>query len=135
MATTTPKNASQSMDKAKDAGAQAWDKAKEAASAAGEMASHAASAVGQKADDLTSAAGSGIRSLGESMAQHTPKEGVVGTAAQTVAGGIRETGRYLEEQGLSGMGEDLTNVIRRYPVASVLVGIGVGFLIGRTLGS
>jgi len=127
------------MDKAKDAGSQAWDKAKEAVSATGEAVgsavSGAASAVGHKADDLTSAAGSGIRSLGESMAHNTPKEGMLGTAAQTVAGGIRETGRYLEERGLSGMGEDLTNVIRRYPVASVLVGIGVGFLIGRTLGS
>lgn len=29
------------------------------------------------------------------------------------------------------MAEDVTNVIRRYPVASMLVGVGIGFLLAR----
>jgi ElaB/YqjD/DUF883 family membrane-anchored ribosome-binding protein len=33
------------------------------------------------------------------------------------------------------MMDDVTNVVRRHPLPAVLVGIGIGFLIGRTLGS
>jgi len=137
MATTTPKHdsSSQSFEKARDAGSQALDKTRSAAGSVGEMVGSAATAVGQKADDLTQAAGSGIKGLGETMAKNTPHEGMLGSAAQTVASGIKETGKYLEEEGLSGMSEDVTNLIRRNPVPAVLIGIGIGFLLGRTLGS
>jgi len=30
-------------------------------------------------------------------------------------------------------GEELTQFVRRNPIASVLIGLGIGFLIGRTL--
>jgi ElaB/YqjD/DUF883 family membrane-anchored ribosome-binding protein len=100
---------------------------------AGEQASRVASTVGEKADSATQAAGSSIRRLGESLKENAPHEGMLGTASQYVAGGLQHSGKYLEEQGLSGMLDDLTGVIRRNPVPAVLIGIGIGFLIGRTL--
>jgi hypothetical protein len=48
-----------------------------------------------------------------------------------VAGALESSGRYLEEQGLSGIGEDLTNLIRRNPLPAILLGIGLGFLLAR----
>lgn len=135
--TTTHKvnNPAQSLDRAKDAGFQAVDKAKEAASSVGEMVGHAASAAGKTADNLTSSAGTGIKNLGDTISQHTPKEGIVGTASQAVASTLKQGGRYIEESGLSGMAEDVTDLIRRNPVPAVLIGIGVGFLLGRALRS
>jgi hypothetical protein len=40
-------------------------------------------------------------------------------------------GAYLQEHDLRGMADDMTNLIRRYPIQSLLVGIGVGFLLAK----
>lgn len=136
----------QAMDKAREAGSQVLDKAKGAASAVGDMAANAASAVGQtvssaastvghKADDWTSNAGAGLKQLGETIAQKAPQEGMLGSASQAVADTVTNTGKYIEEAGLSGMMEDLGQVIRRNPFPAVLIGLGLGVLIGRTLRS
>jgi len=60
---------------------------------------------------------------------------VLGTPAQAVAAGLEKGGRYLEQEGLSGMMDDVTDLIRRNPVPALLIGMGIGFLVGRTLGS
>jgi len=158
---TTPKKeenrAGQSMEKARDSASQAMDKSKEAASSVGDALGHAASAVGstvgnaassvgstvsstasavgQKADDLTSSAGSSIKNLGETLRQKGPQEGMLGSATQAVANTVEASGKYLEEAGVSGMIEDLGEVIRRNPFPAVLVGVGIGILIGRALRS
>jgi hypothetical protein len=118
-------------DRAKEAGSSAMDKAKDVASSVAETAGNVASAVGRKADDAASAVGSGIKSLGGTIREQGPHSGVLGGAASGVAGALESSGRYLERQGLSGIGEDLTNLIRRNPFPALLVGIGIGFLIAR----
>jgi len=127
--------ASQAYDKAKDVASQAYDKAKESASSVGEMVSGAASSVGKKAEDLTASAGSSIRQFGDTLSQKAPHEGMLGNASQTVANTLRDSGKYIEEAGLKGMTEDVTELIRRNPFPAVLVGLGIGFLIGRALRS
>jgi len=131
----TMANPSSTSHNVKDAASQAYDKGKDVLSSVGHAASSAASAVGKTADNLASSAGSGIKSLGETLEKHTPKEGMLGSAAQTVASGLKRGGEYISEEGLSGMADDLTGLIRRNPVPAVLIGIGIGFLIGRTLRS
>jgi len=121
-------------DKAKDAASKAGDMASNAASKIGDMASSAASTVGKSAEKWTSAAGSSVRQLGETLKEKGPHEGMLGGATRTVADTIQQGGRYIEQEGLSGMADDLTELIRRNPLPAVLVGLGVGFLIGRTLG-
>lgn len=123
------------LDKAKDVASQAMDKVKEGASSVGEMVGHAASSVGQQADHLASNAGSSIRNLGDTLSQNAPREGMLGTASQAVANTLKDSGKYLEESGISGITDDMTELIRRNPVPSVLVGIGIGFLLGRVLRS
>jgi hypothetical protein len=123
------------VDKARDALSTAADKGREAASAVGGAVSQAASAVGRAADSATQSAGSGMRNLGETIREHSPQGGVLGTPAQAVASGLEKGGHYLEKEGLSGMMDDVTDLIRRNPVPALLIGIGIGFLIGRTLGS
>jgi len=127
--------ASQAYDKTKDVASQAYDKTKDAASSVGDMVSNAASQVGKTAENLTSSAGASLRNLGDSLREKAPQEGMLGSASQAVANTLRDGGRYIEEAGLSGMGEDVTELIRRNPIPAILVGIGIGFLMGRVLRS
>jgi hypothetical protein len=147
MSTTTKKDqAHDNMERAKDAAGSATDKVKEAASHVGQAASNAASAAGQaagnvasnighKAEDVTAAAGRGIQSVGEKIREKGPDSGILGTAADKVAGGLESAGKYLEDKNLSGMAEDITGMIRRNPIPALLIGVGLGFLLARTLRS
>lgn len=133
---TSPKDYGQSTtDKLKDVASQASDKTKEAASAVGDAVSNAASSVGKSADKMATSAGSSVKHFGETIKEKAPKDGVLGSAAQSVGNTIQEGGKYLEEEGFSGMMDDVTELVRRNPIPAVVVGIAVGFLIGRTLGS
>jgi hypothetical protein len=108
-------------------------KAQEMASSAGQSAREMATDLSQGAEHATTAVGSKMRNLAGSLRESLPHEGMIGTASSAVADTIDRGGRYLEQEGLSGLAEDLTNVIRRNPIPALLVGIGVGFLLGRTL--
>jgi hypothetical protein len=118
-------------DKAKDAAGNVIDKAKQAASTVAEKAKDVAGAVGDKADTTVSSVGSGMQSLAGTIRDKGPSSGVLGGAASGVASALDTSGRYLEEQGLSGIADDMTNLIRRHPIPAVLIGVGVGYLLAR----
>lgn len=88
-----------------------------------------------RADDATHAVGSGIQSLAGTIRDRGPHSGMLANATEGLASGLESTGRYLQEGGLSGMGSDLTNLIRRNPVPALLVGFGLGILLSRALSS
>jgi hypothetical protein len=110
---------------------QAADKARDLASSANQAARDTASNLGQRAEDLTGRLASGMSSMGETIRQHAPREGYLGQAADRVASGIESGGRYLEREGLSGMTDDLSTLIKNNPIPSLLVGFGLGFLLAR----
>jgi hypothetical protein len=118
-------------EQAKGAATAAMDTAREMASTAGKKASEAASYVGQRAEDATSSVGGGMKSLAGTIRENAPREGMLGSASSAVASTLESGGRYLQEHGLSGIGDDLTHMIRRNPVPSLLIAVGVGFLIAR----
>jgi hypothetical protein len=116
---------------------QAKSSAGEAAMCASEVASHAAAAVGatisQKADDLVAQAGVGVHALGDRIAQQLPQDGMLGNASQAVVNKVRQGGDYLQEQGLSGLSDDLSAAIRSNPLPAVLIAMGIGWYIGRNV--
>jgi len=118
-------------DKARDAASTVADKARDVASTVGHKASDAASMVGHKADDAACSVGHGMQSFAGTLREKLPHEGMMGSASSTLADTIDRGGRYLEEEGLSGVAEDLTNLVRRHPIPSVLIALGVGFCIAR----
>jgi hypothetical protein len=117
--------------KAQETAGNVVDKAKQVAGNVADKARDVASAVGDKAESATQAVGSGMQSLAGTIRDKGPQGGVLGGAASGVAGALESSGRYLEQEGLSGMAEDLTNLIRRNPIPAVLVGVGLGFLLAR----
>jgi ElaB/YqjD/DUF883 family membrane-anchored ribosome-binding protein len=127
--------ASNLADKTKDAAAHLADKAKDATGDVTRQAQEFAKTAGRKADDATAAVGSNIRSAGEAVRSKGPHEGVLGGATSATASALESTGRYLEQEKLSGMAEEMTQFIRRNPIPTLLVAVGVGFLIGRALRS
>jgi ElaB/YqjD/DUF883 family membrane-anchored ribosome-binding protein len=137
--TSTKDSGHSTADKMKEAAGHAVEKTKEVAANVGQAVSNAASATvdaaGKTADKMASATGSGVKHLGETIKEKGPQEGVLAGATQAVGNTLEKGGKYLEEEGISGMMDDVTELIRRNPVPAVLVGIGIGFLIGRTLGS
>jgi len=118
----------QFVNKAKETATDAMNKVKETATSFGETA-------GKKAADAACAVGGGIRNFGEKIRETMPNEGYVGEASRRFAGGLEDTGRYLEEEGFSGMACEVGSAIKRYPIPAVLIGIGVGVLIGRSFRS
>jgi len=106
-------------EKARDAAQAGWDKTKDAAQSAGHMATHASETVG-----------SGMESLAGTLRDNAPG-GTLGNAASTVADSLERGGRYIREEGLSGMADDLTDTIRRNPLPAVLIAVGIGFLLAR----
>jgi uncharacterized protein YjbJ (UPF0337 family) len=95
--------------KAQDAGATAANKANEAAKVIGEKIGSLASVIREKA----------------------PLEGAVATAATTVADGLESAGSYLREKKFEHLVKDVTALVRTYPVQSLLIGVGLGYLLAR----
>jgi hypothetical protein len=129
----TQETASGVMDKARNVASAVGEKARDAASSVASTAGNIASEVGDKAENATAAVGGGMKSLADTIREKSPQSGVFHSAASTVADGLESGGRYLQEHGLSGMGQDLTNLVRRNPLPAVLLGIGFGFLLARAI--
>ena len=123
--------AATAMDKAKDVAGTAVDKARDIAGAAVDKAKDMASGMGRKAEDATHAVGRSMESLAGTVRDRLPHEGMLGSAASSVAGGLESSGKYLEQEGLQGIAEDVTNMIRRNPIPALVLGIGLGFLLAR----
>jgi hypothetical protein len=129
----TQEAASGVVDKARNVASAVGEKARDAASSVASTAGHIAADVGDKAENATSAVGGGMKSLADTIREKSPQSGMLHSAASSVADGLENSGRYLQEHGLSGMGEDLTNLVRRNPLPAVLLGIGFGFLLARAI--
>jgi hypothetical protein len=129
-------------DRAKDAASAIGDKAREGAQAVADRAKDTAhtmtdkardamSNIGEKAENATHSVGKGMESLAGTLREKLPQQGVLGSAGSSVARGLETSGRYLEEEGLKGMGHDLTNLIRNNPIPALLAGVALGFLLAR----
>jgi len=122
--------ASNVAQKAQDAASNVAHKAQDMASNFGHKAQDAASTAVDKTDDALSTVGDKMTGWAGNLRDSAPHEGMIGSAASTVANRLEAGGHYLQEHGVEDMAEELGAVIRRYPVQSVLVGFGVGCLLG-----
>jgi len=109
-------------------------KASEAASNLGEKAQNLASGAADRVEDAKSAVGQGMSNLAGRLRENVPDEGMLGTAAGSVAGTLEAGGRYLQEHDWGDIGQDLSRLVRQYPIASLCAVFGIGFMLGKTLG-
>ena len=116
---------------AKETAQNVADHARDMASAASHKAQDLASSAEKHADQAVSSVGSGMQNLAGAIREKAPHEGILGNASSRIANTLDSGGRYLQEEGLSGVAQDLTDVIRRNPIPALFVGIGLGFLLAR----
>ena len=96
-------------------------KAREFGATAAKKANQAAPVIGEK-----------MKSLASVIRGKAPHEGKIGTTATRVAGGLESASYYLQEKKFDHLGEDFRGLVRRYPLRSLLIGLGLGFLlVGR----
>jgi uncharacterized protein YjbJ (UPF0337 family) len=126
-------------------GIQSGNVGQEMKNAGQNVAQSAANAYGDakaKAQEFGSAAaervGGASKAVGETMSswagtirESAPQEGSIGSAAKTVANQLENAGSYLQDNTFENMARDVTTLIRRYPIQSLLVGLGIGYLFSR----
>lgn len=118
---------------AKDTAGRAGEAVMDAASTVAHKAADAGSYIAHKAEDATAAVGGEMKSLAGTIRDKGPHDGMLGNASSAVANTLESCGRELQEHGLSGIADDITNTVRRHPIPSVLIGIGLGILLARVL--
>jgi ElaB/YqjD/DUF883 family membrane-anchored ribosome-binding protein len=110
----TPQGTGSLTDKAKEIASTVADRTRDAASAVTEKVQDAASGVAQRTSDLASA---------------------VGQRAEDAMGAVSDTWhsgqRYVREKGMSGMVDDVADVIRKHPFPALCVGFALGLLVAR----
>jgi hypothetical protein len=87
------------------------------------------SKAGQKADEAVGAVGCGMESLADTIREKGPESGILGNVTSKTAQTLDSAGRYLRDEGVTGMLQDATNCMRRNPGAVLLCGLGLGFLL------
>jgi len=114
--------AQQVAGKAQDLGAQVADKAQDLGAQAVDRADAATTTVGGKMTDVA-----------QTIRDNAPTSGPIANAADTAADTLERAGSYLQTQDLTDIRSDLEGIIRRYPFESLLVGLGVGYLLARSM--
>ncbi|MCS6288810.1 MAG: hypothetical protein H8K10_07510 [Nitrospira sp.] len=83
------------------------------------------------ANRTTNRAGEALESAADRLRERLPQDGAAGAAADAASRGVKQTSRILQQQGMSGIVEDLEILMRRYPLQTLLVGLGCGYLLAR----
>lgn len=86
-----------------------------------ERASRLRASAYDRADRAMSSTGRGLERAG----------GRVQDAAGALSSRFERAGHYLQEHDFEELTNDMTEVIRRHPMKSLLIGAGIGYLIGR----
>jgi uncharacterized protein YjbJ (UPF0337 family) len=107
------------------------DKARELVGDARQAGQQVLDKAGQTVDSATNKVGEGMQSLAHTVRDQGPSGGMLGSATQSVASTLEQGGRYVQQEGLSGLADDLTTLIKNNPIPALLVGVGIGFLLAR----
>ncbi|MEP7191108.1 MAG: hypothetical protein ABI901_18100 [Roseiflexaceae bacterium] len=157
---TAADRAKQAGEKASDLAHSAVDTVKQTGEKAGDMAQNAVDKIKQTASDLSSkdpseivddarakaaevgdaaaakvdsamtATGEQMSTLAQTVRENAP-EGKAGEVASKAADALDRGGEYLQTADLQMVRGDLERVIREHPIESLLVGVGLGYLVAR----
>jgi len=119
-------------DTATSAASTVADTAQQVASSAAETVQDAAQAVTTQASKVTSVAADKVQDLADSIRQSGSSPdapNVQRQAAQTTARVLDKTSQYIGPGGLQTLVGDVRSSIQRNPLRSLLIGLGVGYLL------
>jgi len=116
-------------DKAQQVAGDVKDKAQQVADRAQDLGQQAV----DRADTTTTTVGEKMSDVAQTIREKAPMSGPMANAADTAANTLERAGSYLQQQDLADMRADLEDLIRRHPIESLLVGLGVGYLLARSM--
>lgn len=96
-----------------------------------EVGGNALESVQSGANQMTEAVSGSLKSTARSIRENGPREGNMGSAAATIAQTFSNSANYLDTKGAKGIAADLNRLIENNPISSLMLGIGLGFLVGR----
>lgn len=131
----TKEMASNVSDKTKEMASTVSDKTKEMASDLSDKAHSLATNAEGKTDEALASLGGKITSIAGTLRDKAPTEGALGSTLGTVADKLQHGGEYLSQHGIGDMAEEVTGLIRKYPMQSLWIGVGVGVLLRSVLSS
>src|SRR5215470_4731749 len=88
----------------------------------------AGSGITQKVSNAYSSLSEGVSSAADTIRQNIPSSETVGSAMTAVANQVDAASTYFQENSFENMLRDVTALVRRYPLQSLMVGLGIGFL-------
>lgn len=98
-------------------------------------ASQAASYVSEKVESAADAIGGRFKAAGESLRQSGPHDGTLGQASSALAKSLEDTGEYIQREGVEGIAGDVSSLIKKNPIPSMLFGVGIGYLLAHAMKS
>jgi len=116
-------------DKAQQVAGDVKEKAQQVADKAQDLGQQAV----DRADATTTTVGEKMTDVAQTIRDKAPTTGPVANVADTAADTLQRAGTYLQQQDLADMRADLEGIIRRHPMESMLVGLGVGYLLARSM--
>jgi len=119
------------VESARDAATGVADRAKDVA---GTVANSARDMAGTVADRAKDAAGT-ARDWASGAVDAVKQSDVVNKAEEYAAEAWESGSRYFHEHNFKDMADDVAGVIRRNPIPALLVGVGLGFILARSLRS
>jgi hypothetical protein len=135
VADTAQSVASTAVDTAQSAASTVADTAQQAVSAVGDTVQGATQAVTSRVDRVADAAADKVEDLADTVsrgAMRADAPQVQRQIAETTVNVLDTTAEYLREGDLSMILEDLRSVVRRHPLRSLAVGLGLGYLVRST---
>ncbi|MGE0826812.1 MAG: CsbD family protein [Candidatus Binatia bacterium] len=84
--------------------------------------------IASHADSVKTSVADTMGSLAETLRPASTTEGGVSATATSLADNLESAANYVRESDFTRMSEDVAAIVRRYPLHSLLVGIGVGYL-------
>jgi hypothetical protein len=119
-------------DQAQDTIENVKDKVQDVAGDVKDRAQQVSSQVADRADAATTTVGEKMSDMAQTLRDKAPVSGPVADAADTAAHTLERAGSYLQQQDLSDIRADLEGIIRRHPMESLLIGLGIGYLLARS---
>ncbi len=111
----------------------AAEKGKEHMAQASEKAEEIGDAASEKTKQGMKVSGDKMTSLAGSIRESAPSRGRMRKAANKVADSLESSGQYLKGHGLGDIADDMAELIRKYPMQSLFVGLGAGVVLGSAI--
>jgi len=113
----------------------AADKARDAARGATETARETATGVMDRARDAAGNVAETARDWAHSAVDAVKDNDAVNKASDYVQDAWETSSKYLHEHNIKDMTDEIAAVIRRNPIPALLVGVGLGFILARSMRS